>query len=93
MFDPIQREIQISGGKVALNTAVDTQNGAILLYSRCAITSNPLLGIDINQVKGSNTSILNYELSRWVQHCKTDGATDAGFTITNFNQWNFNIKY
>ena len=85
-FDPVAREIVLTAplGSASMDmvTTVNpsVQNGAILQYSRCTNLVYPMFGIGMEQVFGSDMSILAFEMNRWKTQAKQDGATLAKWT-------------
>jgi len=97
-FDIISREIMMSGsgdaGDFSLTDNCSVQNGGILLYSRAAILTNPMIGIGMEQMINSNQTNASFEMNRWQAQARKDGATlatwsgktnDNGEFITNIN--------
>lgn len=61
----------------ATTTNPSVQNGGILLYSRCANLGKPMAGIGMEEVMGADMSKTAYEMNRWQQMAKDDGAPVA----------------
>jgi hypothetical protein len=82
-FDIVTREVVLSAplGSASMDILTtpnpSVQNGGILLYGRCLNCVYPIFGIGIEDSINSNTSQAAFELNRWQQQCKIDGATFA----------------
>ena len=85
-FDPVAREIVLTAplGSSSLDFVTTTnpsvQNGAILQYSRATNLVNPIFGIGMEQIFGSDMTILAKEMNRWKAQAILDGATLAKWT-------------
>ena len=64
------------------NTAI--QNGQMILLSRCSFINTPMLGIAIEEIINGDSKRKPFEMNRWQQQCKNDGAT--------FVKWDNNLK-
>ena len=73
LFDIETRELVITGGDLTETDNPSTQNGGIILNSRCAIFQYPALGIGLEQIISSQGSVTAYELNRWANQVKSDG--------------------
>lgn len=60
-------------GDFVVTDNVNVQNGGIILYFRAFNSSDPILGIGINQVRGSSILQTNYEFNRWKNQVNQDG--------------------
>ena len=81
LFDTVKRDIVMTGsgdtGDFATTTNPSVQNGGILLYSRCAVLTNPMYGIGVEQLMNAHPAVAVSEMNRWQAMCKQDGATLA----------------
>ena len=95
-FDIVTREIVWTNNDFVIETNPSEQNAGILLYSRVAIIQSPISGIGLEQVINSGLSKTTYEMNRWQQQVKQDGASIATWgAITNGNDVaiNTNVSY
>lgn len=65
------------------------QNGGIILLFRAFNSSNPLLGINVNQVRGGSVLQANYEMNRWKAQIFADGGRASFKTILVNGDTNF----
>jgi len=73
----------IQDGEFVFADEVSDQNGGIILLARAFNSSNPILGIGINQVRGGSVLQANFEMNRWVQQVRDDGGKAAVSTKTD----------
>jgi hypothetical protein len=76
-FDIVTREIVMKDNDFTTTENPSVQNGGILLYSRCTNLGQPMAGIGMEEVIGADMTKTAYELNRWQQMAKDDGATIA----------------
>lgn len=87
-FDITTREIVLSDplGSESLDVVTtdnpSVQNGGILLYARCPNVVYPMFGIGIEDIMNTNSAAAAFEMNRWQQQAKLDGATIAKWTAT-----------
>lgn len=74
-FDIVQREIIMDGNDFATTANPSTQNGGILLNSRCAFLSAPMAGIGLEDTINSSGTKLAFEMNRWKAQALNDSAT------------------
>ncbi len=79
-FDVTNREITIVNEDLVYTVDSSMQHAGIILDSKTDFLDNPNLGIGFTSVIGSDLSNANYELNRWRDQVKTDGAKIALFT-------------
>ena len=79
-FDIRTRELVLTDGDFVSTENPSIQNGGIIQFSRCAFLSNPMLGIGMEDVINANDVKTAYEMNRWQQQAKSDGATVARWT-------------
>lgn len=85
-FDIVTREIVMKNNDFALQSNPSVQNGGIALYSRAAIVSTPMFGIDVEDIMNADMTKTAYEMNRWQSMVKGDGATIARWSaIANGN--------
>jgi hypothetical protein len=84
-FNAETRDLVIKNGDFVLETDPSVQNGAIIRDAHCFSIRYPIYGIGLQRLINANISTINYEMNRWIQQVKTDGAKKASFTasITN----------
>ena len=90
-FDIQARDMVMDGGSFATTTNPSAQNGGIIETSRCAFLTNPMLGIGIEEMMGGNNVKVAYEMNRWQNQCKNDGATLAKWTTKQIANNGFKI--
>ena len=84
-FDIVTREIVWSDtdpNGFVLTDNPSEQNGGILQYSRVAILQSPVSGIGIEEVINSGLTKTTYEMNRWKNQAKIDGANVANWKAT-----------
>lgn len=87
-FDITTREILLSAplGSDSLDVITtdnpSVQNGGILLYARCPNVVYPMFGIGIEDIINTNSAAAAFEMNRWQQQTKLDGATIAKWSAT-----------
>lgn len=74
-FDIVTREIVMENNDFATTTNPSTQNGGILLNSRCAFLGAPMFGIGLEDTINANGTKLALEMNRWKAQATKDGAT------------------
>lgn len=72
-FNIETRELVITDGDFTYKENPSSQNGGIILNSRCAINRNPVLGIGMEQIINGAEAITAFELNRWANQVKSDG--------------------
>jgi hypothetical protein len=82
-FDINERDMVISNGDLALIDNCSVQNGSILKDSHVFSLRNPIWGIGLESTINAPLSKVNYEMSRWKDQAKKDGATKAAYIVTN----------
>lgn len=83
LWNPILRDLPLTAnGDLQINTNPSTQNGTIILESRCAILLQPQVGIGYNnQVLGGNIGDATFELNRCVSQIQADNGNAAWKSI------------
>ena len=81
-FDIVTREIAWQNNDFVIEENPSEQNGGIILYSRAAIIQSPISGIGLEQVINSGLNKTTYEMNRWQQQVKQDGASVATWSAT-----------
>jgi len=79
-FDITARDISYVNGDFVTTTNPSTQNGGIIELSRCAILTNPMLGVGLEENINSHPNEGALLMNRWKQQCLNDGATIATWT-------------
>jgi hypothetical protein len=81
-FDINLRDLVVSND-LALIDNCSVQNGSILKEAHVFSLKNPIWGIGLESTINAPLSKVNYEMSRWGDQAKKDGAKKAKYTITN----------
>jgi hypothetical protein len=81
-FDPVKREIVIANDDFALTDNPSVQNGAVLLYGKGTNLLNPIIGVGIQSFMNSGMPKVAFQMNRWQQMAKNDGATIAKWTAS-----------
>ena len=82
-FSVNDRDLSIENGDFAMTTNASVQNGSILKEARAFSANNPIWGIGLMEAINAPVSKMAYEMSRWADQTKKDGATVARYTLTN----------
>jgi hypothetical protein len=82
-FDINTRDLSIENGDFVMTDNPSVQNASILKEARCFSPNNPTFGVGLMESINSPVSVLNYEMSRWADQVKKDGAQIAKYQITN----------
>ena len=85
-FDINKRDVVIENGDFALIDNIAVQSGSILKEARVFDPLNPVFGIGLPDTINAPLSKMNYEMARWAEQAKKDGASKASFKITNSNE-------
>jgi hypothetical protein len=85
-FNINNRDILIENGDFALIDNPSVQNGSLLKECRCLNPLSPIFGIGLGEIINSPLSVVDYEMSRWSDMAKKDGAQIAKYSITNANK-------
>jgi len=80
-FDPETRDAVITNGDFTFIANPSVQNGAIIRDAHCFSLRFPIFGIGLQRIINSPIDRINFEMNRWVQQVKQDGATKAIFII------------
>ena len=91
-FDIINRELVMNGGDFVATSDRSAQNGGILLRARATNAARPDFGIGIEEVMNSDMTKLTFEMNRWKQMAKNDGATLANWKAVNTGA-SFGLSY
>lgn len=85
VFDPITREMpRTPTGDFETSSELSTQNGTIILESRCAVLTQPQIGIGFNsQVLGGDVAQATFQLNRWKSQISADGAQSEWKRVPN----------
>jgi len=82
-FDINTRDLVISSGDFATTGNPSVQNGSIIKEARCLSPLSPIWGIGLMDIINAPVEKTNYEMSRWSQQAKDDGAVKATSQVTN----------
>jgi hypothetical protein len=82
-FDINKRDLVIENGDFSMTSNPSVQNGAILKEARAFSASNPVWGIGLMEAINAPVSKMAYEMNRWADQAKKDGATIARYTLAN----------
>lgn len=80
-YDIQVQDWPIVDGDFVITADASVQNGGIILLTRAFSSLNTILGIGINQVRGSNTAQVNYEFNRWKQQVYSDNGRASVTTV------------
>jgi hypothetical protein len=80
-FDPATRDAIITNGDFTFIADPSVQNGAVIRDAHCFSLRFPIFGIGLQRIINSPIDKINFEMNRWVQQVKQDGASKATFTI------------
>ena len=92
LFNILTRDISYSNGDFVTTTNASTQNGGIIERSRCAILTNPMLGVGLEDTINNKSQEAAVQINRWKQQCINDGATIATWTNTTGQNGVLNIS-
>lgn len=81
-FDVSTREMTIVDGDLTYTEDSSMQHAGIILDSKSDFLDSPMLGIGFTSVVGDDMSNVNYELNRWKEQTKSDGAKIASFQLS-----------
>jgi hypothetical protein len=97
-FDIETQEIVIKKGKTNITLNPSTQNGMIILNTKCINVYSPAIGVGANIINSQISGAIK-ELNRWKKQCNDDGAKVANFTIESdstdntISNVNYELKY
>ena len=80
-FDPKKRDLVITNGDFTYIPDPSVQNGAVIRDAHCFSLRFPTFGIGLQRIINSPIRVINYEMNRWKQQAKNDGAKKADFSI------------
>ncbi len=73
-FDVEIFDCPLVDGDFQLEANCSTQNGGNLLYSQCAILTNPIWGVGINQeIMNNDPTFAAEQMNRWKKQVNSDG--------------------
>ena len=84
-WDVNTRDLVIENGDFKMTDNPSVQNATIMKESRCFSVNYPAWGIGLMESINSPVQVLVYEMNRWVDQVKKDGAQIAKFDIKNAN--------
>jgi hypothetical protein len=82
-FDINIRDVVMQGGDIALIQNSSVQNGSVLKEAHCFSPKNPIWGIGLESTLNAPVQKANYEMGRWADQAKKDGAKKAKYTVIN----------
>jgi hypothetical protein len=82
-FDINTRDLRIENGDFAMTTNPSVQNASIIKEARCFSLFGPAYGVGLMESINSPVSVLVYEMQRWEDQVRKDGAVIARFNVTN----------
>jgi hypothetical protein len=82
-YDIENRDLVIENGTFVFEEHPSVQNGGILLYGRVFSLKNALFGVGMEQIVGSPSSLVAYELNRWKSQVIKDGGRALWSVINN----------
>lgn len=85
VFDPITREMpRTNTGDFETSTNLSTQNATIILESRCAILTQPQIGIGFNsQILGGDVAQATFQLNRTCDQIRSDNGLASWKRLPN----------
>jgi len=81
-FDIENRDVIITSSDFETTAHPDAQNGGIILEAKAFNLRNPILGIGIKRNMGGSAATFTFDLNRWKQQTKSDGALNPSWSLT-----------
>lgn len=83
VYDIDAQDLVVQTGGLITTDNPSVQNGGLILLARAFNSLNPILGINVNQVRGGSVLQANYEFNRWKSQVISDGGKAAVSAITD----------
>lgn len=95
-YDIEAQDLVVQNGDFVLTDNPSTQNGGIILLARGINSKNPILGINVEQIRSGSVLQANYEMNRWKQQVIADGGRASVTSKTDMagnTMFNWQVSY